>query len=143
VPVVVVMFAILLAFGEPVSWTWLMVVPVLALMAVFNAGAAFVMARLTTHVRDVAQVIPFIVRLMFYSTGIFYSLEAVLADRPTLLRIAQLNPIHDYVALCRAYTLEGFEATSVMWIVAVVAAVVSFGFGLVYFWLAEDRYGES
>jgi teichoic acid transport system permease protein len=143
VPVVGVMFVILLVFGEPLSWTWLLVVPVIALMALFNLGAAFVMARLTTHIRDVAQVIPFLVRLIFYATGIFYSLETVLADRPTLLALAQLNPVHAYVSLVRGLTLEGAEPTAMMWTVAVVAAVVSCVVGVVYFWLAEDRYGES
>ncbi|WP_296665204.1 ABC transporter permease [Demequina sp.] len=143
VPMMIVLVVILVAFGEYPTWEWLLVVPILGLMTMFNLGVAFIAARLTVHLRDVTQIIPLITRILFYLTGIFYSLELVLADRPNLLKIAQLNPVHDYVALVRASMLDGQEHSTVLWVVASVSAVAFLVFGIVFFWKAEERYGHD
>ncbi|WP_062137661.1 ABC transporter permease [Demequina aestuarii] len=143
VPMLIVMGAILLFFGEPLTWGWLMIVPIMALMTLFNLGVALISARLTVHMRDVTQFIPLITRVLFYSSGIFYSLELVLKDDPELLRLAQLNPVHDYIALVRGYMVEGNVVSPLIWWVATGAAFVTFAIGVVYFWRAEERYGRD
>lgn len=143
VPMMLVLCVILVAFGEPITWAWLLVPAVLALMAMFNLGVALIASRLTVHLRDLTMVIPIFTRLMFYSTGIFYSLELVLKDKPNVLRIAQLNPIHDYVALARAQMVSDSPESAAMWIIAAVAAVVALPLGVVFFWRAEERYGHD
>jgi teichoic acid transport system permease protein len=37
----------------------------------------------------------------FYSSGIFWSIEKVLADSPILLAIAQLNPVYQLIVMGR------------------------------------------
>ena len=143
VPMMVVLSVILIAFGEPVTWAWLLAPVVLGVMTLFNLGVALIAARLTVHIRDITQVIPILTRLIFYSSGIFYSLELVLADKPDVLRIAQLNPVHDFIALVRAQMVSGNHQTNEMWIVAIVATVAALSIGVVFFWRAEERYGHD
>lgn len=144
IPMVLVMLVIVIAFGEPITWGWLMIVPILGLMTLFNLGIALITARLTVHLRDIQQVIPILSRLVFYSSGIFYSLELVLADEPAwILTVTQLNPVHDYIALVRHFLLEGQPASPLVWTVAVAAAVVSLVVGVIFFWRAEERYGRD
>ncbi|MFW2512579.1 ABC transporter permease [Demequina sp. SO4-13] len=144
IPMLVVMGLILVIFGEPVTWEWLIVVPVMVLMTLFNAGIALIAARLTVHVRDVTQIIPLVTRVLFYSSGIFYSLEAVLEDRPEILAVAQLNPVHGFITLVRQFTVEGSPPLAYGgWIAVVVASVVAFIVGVVFFWRAEERYGHD
>ena len=143
VPMMVVLCLILIAFGEPITWWWLLTPVVLAVMTAFNLGIALIAARLTVHARDITQVIPILTRLIFYSSGIFYSLELVLADRPNLLRIAQLNPVHDYIALVRAQLVSGNAQSGVVWTIAVGAAVTALIAGVFFFWQAEERYGHE
>ncbi|WP_062206297.1 ABC transporter permease [Demequina salsinemoris] len=144
VPMVIVMAIIVAAFGEPISWKWLLVVPIYALMALFNAGIALVVARLTVHLKDVTQILPLVTRLFFYVSGIFYSLELVLADNPPwMLTLAQLNPVHDYIALVRYCLVGGTELQTLAWVVAVASAIVTAAFGIVFFWKAEERYGSE
>jgi teichoic acid transport system permease protein len=143
VPAVVVMVIIVLATGEPLVWTFLLLPVTLVVMTLFNAGIALIAARLTVHVRDVTQIIPVLTRLLFYSSGIFYSLELVLADRPGLLRLAQLNPVHDFIALARSQTVSGNPSSVTLWGVAVGATVVLFITGVLFFWKAEERYGHD
>ncbi|WP_062070422.1 ABC transporter permease [Demequina sediminicola] len=142
VPMMVVLGVILVIVGEPITWWWLMSIPVLAVMTMFNLGVALVVARLTVHLRDVSQIIPLITRLFFYASGIFYSLELVIDD-PKLLKLAQLNPVHDFIALIRGYMVSGNPVTGFMWWVAIISAVVMLTFGVWFFWKAEERYGHD
>ena len=41
----IVIFATVLAVGQPVTWHWLLIIPVLAMQTLFNIGAAFILAR--------------------------------------------------------------------------------------------------
>jgi len=144
VPMMVVLAVILVGFGEAPRWEWLYVPPILALMTLFNTGVALIAARLTVHLRDVTQIIPIVTRLLMYMTGIFYSLEQVLADNPPwMLTIAQLNPVHDYIQLVRAMVLDGQEVNTLIVVVAIVAAFAFFVAGIFFFWKAEERYGRD
>ena len=148
IPMIAVMLAIVLIAGEPVTFAWLMLVPILALFTLFNAGVAFIAARLTVHFRDFSQIVPFITRLMFYTTGIFFSVETYLTDPnlkhgETLLFLVRLNPVHDYIALARGALVEYSPVVSMHWIVAIVGAFAFFIFGFIYFWKAEEQYGRD
>jgi len=144
VPMLIVMGVIVLCFGIPLTWSWLLVIPAMMLMTMFNLGVALIAARLTVHIRDVTQVIPIITRLIFYASGIFYSLELVLADQPPwMLTVAQLNPVHDFIALVRSFVLGGPELPPLVTIMALTASVVTLVLGIVFFWKAEERYGRD
>lgn len=142
VPMVVVMLIIVLVFGEPITLNWLLLVPVLAIMALFNFGVAFIAARLTVHLRDLTQILPFVTRIMFYSTGIFYSIDKVLKDSPLLL-VAQLNPVHDFIALVRFSVVSGTVIQPWFWLVIVASSLVFAVGGFIFFWLAEEQYGRD
>jgi teichoic acid transport system permease protein len=141
VPVVVLLGILLVVLGEPVMWSWLLLVPILGLMAVFNLGAALVVARLSVHARDVQQLIPIINRVLFYVSGIFFSVDGALANYPVLLTIAHLIPTYDFVALSRDVLLNSYSAPALAWIAAPVWALAAIAFGVVFFWRAEARYG--
>lgn len=143
VPVVLLLGILLLVFGEPISWAWLGLVPILAVMAVFNLGIALIVARLSVHARDVQQVIPIITRVLFYLSGILFSIDGALADYPVLLTIARLVPTYDFIAISRDVLLASYSAPLLAWIAAPAWAVVAIVFGVIFFWRAEARYGLS
>lgn len=143
IPMLIVMALILIGFGEPITWWWLMLIPVMLLMTIFNLGVALIVARLTVHVRDLSQIIPLVSRVVFYTSGIFFDLERVLADNEDLLMLARLNPVHDFIALVRGYMVSGNPIEPFMWWIAIGATVVTFTFGIVFFWKGEERYGRD
>lgn len=143
VPVIVLLGILLLIFGEPITWSWLMIVPILALMAVFNLGVALVVARLSVHARDVQQLIPVINRVLFYASGIFFSIDGALANHPTLLTAAHLIPTYEFISMARDVLLATYEAPPIVWIAAPIWAFGMLVFGSVFFWQAEARYGLS
>lgn len=143
VPVVLLLGILLLIFGEPITWSWLLIVPILALMAVFNLGVALVVARLSVHARDVQQVIPVLNRVLFYASGIFFSIDGALAAYPALLTAAHLIPTYEFISMARDVLLSSYSAPPIVWIAAPVWAVAMVVLGAVFFWQAEARYGLS
>ncbi|HEY2443950.1 MAG TPA: ABC transporter permease [Streptosporangiaceae bacterium] len=99
----VVLFAIVLATGEPLSWYWLLIIPILIMQTLFNAGASFILARFGAGFDDVSQLLPFIVRTWFYASGVMFSIQTYsnLAKHPTLAKILQYNPASIYITLTR------------------------------------------
>lgn len=143
VPVVVLLGVLLLILGEPIAWSWLLVIPTLAVMGVFNLGVALVVARISVRTRDVQQVVPIISRVLFYASGIFFDVDGALADYPTLLTLVHLNPIYEFIAIVRDVMLDDYSAPLLAWIAAPIWALVMLVGGVIFFWQAEERYGLS
>jgi teichoic acid transport system permease protein len=149
VPMVVVMGGIVLATGEPLTLRWLRVLPALALMIVFCMGVAFIAARATIHVRDIAQLIPFVTRIIFYVSGIFFSVERLTAGHPRLGLLLEVNPVNVYITLVRDALLSrdrdatGVAATATTWELGVGWALALFVFGFLFCWRAEELYGRD
>lgn len=143
VPIVVLLGILLLIFGEPISWSWLLVIPILAMMAVFNLGVALIVARLSVWTRDVQQFIPTINRVLFYASSIFFQVDIVFADNPVVLTIAHLIPTYDFIALVRGVMLTSHPAPMLAVVAAPIWTVIVLVVGVVYFWRAEARYGLS
>jgi teichoic acid transport system permease protein len=95
------------------------------------------------HIQDLAKLIPFVVRISFYVSGIFFSMETVLRDYPLAFQISQYNPVYIFVSLARGAGVAGYEATPFMWLAAVTWAVATLLLGVVFFWKAEERYGRE
>jgi len=140
-PISLVLAILLAAFGIPISWTWLLLIPVLLIMALFNFGVACIVARLSVHVRDVQQVLPLVSRILFYTSGVFFNIDGLLADMPTLHAIVRWLPTYDFVALARGVMMQQYAAVPIVWVSAVVWSVVLLVFGVIFFWRAEVRYG--
>jgi teichoic acid transport system permease protein len=144
-PMVVIMLIIVVVFGTTPEWDWLLIVPLIALFFVFNAGLTLITARLTVHFRDLSQLLPFVTRLLFYTTGIFFSIEQRLENYPTLARLADFQPLHEVLTLGRAILLPGqmYEIDPAYWLYLTIWSFGIFAVGVVFFWAAEERYGRT
>lgn len=134
---------LLLVLGEPVTWSWLLLIPIIAMMGLFNLGLALVVARISVRTRDVQQLVPIITRVLFYATGIFFDIDGALAGYPTLLTIAHLVPTYDFISLARDVLLDGHSAPLLAWIAAPIWALVMLVGGVIFFWRGEPGYGLS
>lgn len=143
VPLFALLAILLPVFGVPPRWSWLLVIPILAMMALFNFGVALIVARMSVWTRDVQQFIPIVNRVLFYVSSIFFQVDLIFADNPVILTIAHLVPTYDFIALIRDVMLVDHPIPVVALIAAPVWTVLALGIGLVYFWKAEARYGLS
>jgi teichoic acid transport system permease protein len=107
----VVLFAIVLSTGEPLTWYWLFLVPVLVMQATFNMGAALILARLGAGAQDVTQLIPFLTRIWRYFCGVMYSIASLPATLPEWAKnVLSLNPAAVYISLTR-YAIMSTQRT--------------------------------
>jgi teichoic acid transport system permease protein len=140
---------ILLAFGVPVSASWLLVLPALTLQFCFNAGVAMVMARWGARTPDIAQLMPFVLRTWMYVSGVMWSIDHVMRDRDlphAVLLALQCNPAAVYIDLMRFALIDSFHASQLpphVWAVATGWALLAGVGGFIYFWKAEETYGRG
>ncbi|MGD3108399.1 ABC transporter permease [Streptomyces sp. YGL11-2] len=144
-----VLVAILLGFGQVPTWSWLLVIPALALQFVFNTGLAMVMARLGSKTPDLAQLMPFIMRTWMYASGVMFSIDLIMKGKhvPHIVEVLlYANPAAVYIDLVRFALIDSFKAHQLpphVWAFAAGWAVLAGVAGFVYFWKAEERYGRG
>jgi len=107
----VVLFAIVLGTGEPLTWYWLLLIPTLMLQATFNMGAALFMARVGAGAQDISQLVPFLLRVWRYFCGVMYSIAALPAELPLWAKnVLSFNPAAVYISLTRYAVMSSYRA---------------------------------
>lgn len=141
---VMVMLAIVLVTGEPVTWAWLLLLPILLLQTMFNTGASLAMARVGARYPDIRQLLPFMLRAWLYVSGVFYSVDQFADRTPRLVQVAlEANPGGVYLELVRGALLRELSVPGQVWAYAVGWAVVVLLAGFWYFYRAEETYGRG
>jgi teichoic acid transport system permease protein len=140
----IVSISIVLVTGEGVTWWWLMVPPIILLQFMFNLGGALITARLADRIKDIANVLPFVFRLLFYMSGVLFLVDRFVTD-PMLKSLFVLNPFYCFVSLPRDYLMTSVSQDNVgwMWLSAGVWSVSLLLMGLVYFRAGERSYGRG
>lgn len=142
-PQIAILLVTLVIIQREVTWGWLALIPILLLMMMFAAGLAMIAARLTAQVRDLSKLLPFVTRIFFYTSGIFFSVEQVLAKFPEVFAVVKYNPVYDYIQLARGAVVKGYTMDTDIWIACIIWAVVTFVVGIIFFWKAEEEYGRD
>jgi teichoic acid transport system permease protein len=141
IPALGVMIAFALATGERVTWPWLLIPVVLAMQAAFNLGAAFIVARLTDMFRDVENILPFVLRMLFYLSGVLYSVSDRFGDTP-LVALFVVNPVYCLITLMRGLVM-GLDMGFEIWLSASLWTIVLLTLGFVFFRRGEQGYGRG
>jgi teichoic acid transport system permease protein len=107
-----------------------------------NLGGAFIAARLNDAFRDVQQLIPFVLRLLQYTSGVMFSIDRVLTgDNVWAQRFIMLNPIVS-VLDCYRWMILGTPLRLDALGIAIVESVALLVFGFRFFRAAEHSYGK-
>jgi teichoic acid transport system permease protein len=103
----VVLVAIVLATGEPVTWYWLLVIPALLFQTIFNVGVSMLVARLGSQVNDFSQLLPFLMRTWLYVSGVLFSIQTLdIKSYRWAVTLLELNPAALYITLMRNALLQ-------------------------------------
>ncbi len=141
-----VLSVIVLAYREPLTWNWLQLPVVIFLQLLFSAGVALAFARLTASISDVAQFLPFAMRIWMYLSGVMYSISAFISrhdGQEWVVVLLQINPAAVYIQLARGSVMKSAPAAVTDWYLGIAWAVVAFVIGFVFFWRAESSYGRG
>lgn len=132
--------------GGRMSWTWLLYPAALLIVTVMGLGIAMFTARLVHAVRDLANLMPLIVRLLRYVSGVFFSVELQLdrlgADGLVALAL-QYQPAAVSLTVVRETIWNPASPDPVTWAVAAGWALLFFVGGFIFFWRGEGSYGRA
>ena len=139
----IAMVGVVLLTGEAIAWTWLLVVPVIALQLLFNLGAAFFMARAAAHFRDVQQVLPFVLRMWLYTSGVMWPISRLTERFPDLEWLMYANPAFAFLELTRKSMLDTVVGPRSLWLSAALWSFSVLVLGFMFFRARENEYGHA
>ncbi|WP_186759422.1 ABC transporter permease [Arthrobacter alpinus] len=141
VPLILAMLLLVLVIPpiEPITWRWLLILPVLLLQFLFNLGVGMTLARVISRVHDVTHLLPFALRALMYLSAIFFSYERFISH-PLLLNIMQANPMFIIIDITRDCLLYGVTPSLQSWVVLTAWSLSALIIGSVYFWKGEESY---
>ncbi len=139
-----VCIVIVLLNGEGITAAWLLLPVALALQTMFNLGLAFIVARMTERVRDVAQLLPFLLRTWLYLSGVVFPIQTFAQEHGGWIGfVLSFNPGAVFIELARDALLSTYTVPPITWAYGVFWAVATLLVGFVYFWKAEEKYGRG
>lgn len=138
-PALLVMLGTVVVSGELPTWRWLLLPVVITIVFVMTMGVALVGGRAGYELPDLYSLLPHLLRLLFYGSGILF-LPAAFTDDERLLLLFEINPAFEVVSLMR-WCLTGQPVDAWIWAAALTWALFFLIGGLVYFWRAEISYG--
>ncbi|WP_421015371.1 ABC transporter permease [Glutamicibacter creatinolyticus] len=141
-PMLGVMFLYAVILGTMPKWSWFAIIPIVLLFTVFNMGIAFICARITVHIRDFTNILPLIGRVLFYTSGVLFSVDRLLGAWPWMITVFEYHPLYQTLTLARSLIMDSVPYEPRAWFVIAAWAIGTLIFGLIYFWKAEERYGR-
>jgi teichoic acid transport system permease protein len=143
-PSILVILVAVVATGEPIRWTWLLLIPILLIQFIFNTGLALLLARVINRARDLAKLSPFLIRMWGYLSGIFFSIEISKERFPAPIEpFLSYNPAHIFMQLTRSAFIESIDSSARDWYWGISWAVFVFIIGFFVFFKGEGKYGRD
>lgn len=138
------MFALVLLIPplEPLSWKWLLFIPVVAMQFLFNLGLSLVLARIVADWNDFTHIIAFGTRIWMYLSAIFYGVERF-EHLPIVLNFMYANPLFCVLDITRDVILYDAWPDPMRWIVLGAWTVGLLIIGTIIFWQGEEKYGRE
>ena len=134
---ILIVFGAALLLGVAPRLSWLAFPLLVAGSSVFLYSVGLIVAALSRFFPTFPRLLGALNRVVFYGSGIFWSLERVLANYPTLLSIAELNPVYQIIQLGRAALMgNGIDWGQVIVLNSLVTMVL-FAIGVLLFNLAS------
>jgi lipopolysaccharide transport system permease protein len=120
---------LLVYYGFPVTWEYLMVLPLVVLTTLFALGVGIWFSALNVRYRDVRYALPFLIQIWFFLSPIIYPASLVPPEWRWLLN---LNPLTGVIEFFRAALfgrqLPWFALTSAAALTVIMLAYASYTF---------------
>ncbi|MCI6411265.1 MULTISPECIES: ABC transporter permease [Schaalia] len=144
IPVLIASIAFIVVVPPRVMpvWTWILIIPVIAITWIFSVGTALVVASLTARIPDLKFIWPLFTRFWFYGSGVFFSIDSF-AEHARVHALMVANPGYQAIALARNVLVYGTPPTVEEWLYMSIWAGGMLVLGLVVFWSHEESYGRE
>ena len=129
--------------GQYPNPRWLALPVFLLIQSGFNLGAAMIVARLNDGFRDVAQIVPFILRLGTYVSGVMFPMDTITKQMGSKAQLfVTLNPFANQIDLYR-WSFLGTPISAQTLVISCAWSVFTLLWGFRFFRKAELRYGRG
>lgn len=129
-----------LAYGVPPAWSWLALVPLAALLAVFATGLGLMLACAGAFFRDTRFFVEISVYLLMFLSPVFYSPDIVPQSVNWYLSV---NPLAIMMIGYRGALLQGMWPTLQVWGGLALAALLAGWLGLAVFYRGQRRFVDA
>ncbi|ROS78551.1 ABC transporter permease [Cellulomonas sp. PhB143] len=128
----------------PLDWSWILVLPAVALLWLFSTGCAFLVGRWVAITPDLKNLIPFVMRFLMYGSGVLFSITLRVGDGPFGVALEH-QPVAVYLYLARAAITDepSIPPDVTMWWWGIGWALAFLVVGFLVFWRGEERYGRD
>ncbi|WP_162529248.1 ABC transporter permease [Segeticoccus rhizosphaerae] len=142
-PMLATMIALILIIPPhaQVTWRWLLFPLVLMLQMLLNTGLSLITARLTFQVPDFRLILGVIIRILFYGSGVFYSIDRFV-HHPWLQFLMESNPLFIVLDMSRDVLLYDRTPALSSWLLLTERSLLILLIGYVFFWWKEEDYGR-
>jgi homopolymeric O-antigen transport system permease protein len=137
-----VVLAVVLAYGVAIQTTAPLVIPFLGLGVISAFALGTLLAAINVKYRDVNQLVPVFIQLLFFATPIIYSTHAYfITDR--WLYILSLNPFFSVIEGVRWALIGSAYPGTIQIAISVTSALVILVVALRYFQRAEQGFADT
>ncbi len=140
-PALIVMMVFTLLTGEYPTLRLLALPVVLALLLLTLLGFIMAIARIGSYFDDLHSLLPHLIRLLFYLSGVLFDPASFTSHQVALLAF-RINPFYEILELMR-WCIMARPVHPSIWLGAAIWAALSSILGFVFFWRAEISYGSS
>ena len=141
-PVIGVGLGLARLLGYPVAGWGVVALPlVLALTVVMLSGFVLALSALTTHFKDIRDIVANLLTLLFFTTPVIYSLEGV--ESGLLRTLVQLNPFTPFVIAFQDTVFFGQVPSVLIWAHMSLLALVCWLVGSWIFSRLSDTLSEA
>lgn len=113
----VLVAVMMIIYQVPLSWNILYMIPIMAVVFLITFGISCIVLHFGVFVDDLYNVITVVLRLMFYMSGIFYSIEDRLAE-PWISLLLKCNPVSMLIESARlsmVYSSTPYRELIIIW----------------------------
>ena len=138
-----IIFAMLLFYRIPLKPLMLWVFPIIIVMMIFTFGICTFLLHYGVYIEDLVKVVPIVLRMLFYMTGIFFNVEKRIGNRfGTALGVAvtKLNPmalVLSSTRKCLLYNeMPDFKWLAIWFVIGLILSVL----GILKIYKNENSY---
>lgn len=143
-PAFALLIGLMLVLGEPIRVEWLLFPVAVLLQCLQITGLALVGARVVDWSRDVANLIPLLLRIGRYVSGVFFSIATFAAAFPQVIGdVLRFQPFAVQLETARMALMAEFPLELAPWLFSAGWAVLFLVVGFVVFWRGEGTYGRG
>ena len=139
-PGLAVMFLTCLVTGAMPRVSWLLIPLLILIQFILNTGATLIAARSSSRYGDIKNILPFLFRLLFYGSGVLFSVDAYVTD-DRLRTLFIVNPMFDVLEIYR-WAILGGNVSQAEVIALAIWTIALFSFGIFWFRRGETTYGS-